>query len=104
MKPNILLLSFVTVFILTACSPMVTMTSSKMNRLELGMSKEQVTQILGEGYTVAEKRMENGMEVEVLSFRNFPDDDEFYMFQFVDNKLEKWNRELLPKYDSKLQR
>ncbi|MDL2247112.1 hypothetical protein LJC05_00070 [Bacteroides sp. OttesenSCG-928-J23] len=77
------------------------MTSSKMNKLELGMSKKQVTLILGQNYTVAEKRLENNLEVEVLSYRNFPNDDEFYLFLFKDGKLEKWHRELLPKYEAK---
>jgi len=73
------------------------MTSEKMNRLELGMSKEQVTQILGIGYTIAEKRIQDSNEIEVLSYRDFYKDDELYMFLFKNKKLEKWYRELLPK-------
>ena len=61
------------------------------------MSKEQVTNILGSVYTIAEKRMELGKEVEVISYRDYYKNDEFYMFVFKDNKLEKWYRELLPK-------
>ncbi|MGB3063137.1 hypothetical protein [Sphingobacterium thalpophilum] len=70
-----------------------------MNRLELGMTKEQVANILGPGYTVAEKRMENSSSIEVLSYRDFYKDDEFYMFKFSDGKLEKWYRELIPKIE-----
>ncbi len=67
-----------------------------MEALELGMSKEQVTEILGNAYTIAEKRMEDGVPVEILSYRNFPHDDEFYLFVFKNNELEEWYRELLP--------
>jgi len=73
------------------------MTSEKMNKLELGMSKEQVTQILGIGYTIAEKRIQDSNEIEVLSYRDRYRNDEFYLFLFKNQKLEKWYRELLPK-------
>ncbi|MDU1892149.1 MAG: hypothetical protein E6767_15805 [Dysgonomonas sp.] len=91
-----MLFSFM-ILLMTACSTVSVMTSSKMNKLELGMSKEQVTSILGKEYTIAEKRIENGVKVEVLSYRNYPqNEEEFYLFLFKDNKLEKWYRELLP--------
>lgn len=72
------------------------LTSEKMNQLELGMSKEEVTQVLGNGYTIAEKRLEDTNEIEVLSYRDFYKDDELYLFLFKNQKLEKWYRELLP--------
>jgi len=68
-----------------------------MNQLELGMSKDQVTQILGIGYTIAEKRVQDSNEIEVLSYRDFYKDDELYLFLFKNQKLEKWYRELLPR-------
>lgn len=92
------LLYFLIVVFLTSCSSVVNIASSKMDKLELGMTKVQVTDILGKGYTIAEKRMENGLQVEVLSYRDFYKDDEFYLFQFTDGRLEKWYRELLPGY------
>ena len=70
-----------------------------MNQLELGMSKEEVTKILGNEYTIAEKRMEAGNQVEILSYRNFPETDEFYQFVFVNNSLDNWYRELMPRYE-----
>ncbi len=70
-----------------------------MDQLALGMSKNEVTNILGTGYTIAEKRMEDGVEIEVLSYRDFYEDDEFYMFLFEGNQLKKWYRELLPNYE-----
>ncbi|WP_158860577.1 hypothetical protein [Lunatibacter salilacus] len=70
-----------------------------MNQLELGMSKEQVTGILGKEYTIAEKRMEGGNQIEILSYRNSPETDEFYQFVFVNNELERWYRELMPRYE-----
>ena len=98
MKTRICIL-FIIVLITTACSSVVNMTSEKMNKLELGMSKQQVTEILGRNYTIAEKKIENGVQVEVLSYRDFYKDDEFYMFIFKNNTLEKWHRELALKQE-----
>lgn len=81
---------------LTSCAAIPNLTSSNMNKLELGMSKQQVTKILGSGYTIAEKRMEMSTEVEVLSYRDFYQKDELYMFVFKNGKLEKWYRQLAP--------
>ena len=90
--------AFVVLFLHSFVScQIVNMTSAKMNKLELGMSKEQVTQILGNDYTIAEKRVQDSNEIEVLSYRDFYNKDEFYLFLFKDQKLEKWYRELLPK-------
>lgn len=98
MKTRICIL-FIIVLITTACSSVVNMTSEKMNKLELGMSKQQVTEILGSNYTIAEKKIENGVQVEVLSYRDFYKDDEFYMFIFKNNTLERWHRELALKQE-----
>ena len=98
MKTRICIL-FILVLITTACSSVVNMTSEKMNKLELGMSKQQVTEILGSNYTIAEKKIENGVQVEVLSYRDFYKDDEFYMFIFKNKTLEKWHRELALKQE-----
>ena len=98
MKTRICIL-FILVLITTACLSVVNMTSEKMNKLELGMSKQQVTEILGSNYTIAEKKIENGVQVEVLSYRDFYKDDEFYMFTFKNNTLEKWHRELALKQE-----
>ena len=98
MKTRICIL-FIIVLITTACSSVVNMTSEKMNKLELGMSKQQVTEILGSNYTIAEKKIENGVQVEVLSYRDFYKDDEFYMFIFKNNTLVRWHRELALKQE-----
>lgn len=98
-KIKILILSTFIIFFLhsfVSCQ-VVHMTSKKMNRLELGMSKEQVTQILGNEYTIAEKRLQDSNEIEVLSYRDSYYNDEFYLFLFKNQKLEKWYREILPK-------
>jgi hypothetical protein len=98
MKTRICIL-FILVIITTGCSSLANMTSEKMNKLELGMSKQQITEILGNNYTIAEKKIENGVQVEVLSYRDFYKDDEFYMFIFKNNTLEKWYRELALKQE-----
>jgi len=71
-----------------------------MSRLKLGMDKGKVTHILGSSYTIAEKKVKNGDQIEVLSYRNFPYADEFYMFLFKNNKLMKWYRSFKPKYET----
>lgn len=80
------------VLMLSACVSLsgTHMTSQEMNKLELGMSKENVTSILGAGYTIAEKRIEDNNKIEVLSYRDVYRSDEFYMFVFKNDKLEKW--------------
>ncbi|MDD4513960.1 hypothetical protein [Massilibacteroides sp.] len=92
------ILSLVLVLLsLFSCSSLsvMYMTSGKMEKLELGMSKKEVTHILGNAYTIAEKRIEEGRQVEVLSYRDIKG-DEFYMFVLVNNKLEEWYREIIP--------
>jgi len=101
MKIKTLLLMLLTIGLFTACSSVVVMNSSRMEQLELGMSKKQVTDILGNEYTISEKRMEDGNEVEVLSYRDFYKDDEFYLFRFKNNRLEEWHREVHPRYELK---
>lgn len=95
---------FIAIAILSSCSArsLGVMTSKNMNKVQLGMTKEQVTQILGNQYTIAEKSMENGIEIEVISYYNYTvNNNEYYQFLFLDNKLEKWYRELGPGAKSK---
>ncbi len=70
-----------------------------MDKLELGMSKQQLTAVLGRGYTIAEKRMEEGNLIEVLSYRNYPQEREIYLFVFANNELQEWYREIVPVYE-----
>ena len=69
------------------------MNNEKMKRLDLGMSKSEVSGILGQEYTISKKGVVDQDTLEVISYRNFPYDDEFYLFQFRNNRLEKWERE-----------
>lgn len=94
---NALILFVLMLFTSCASLMVARMSSINMNKLELGMSKEQITQILGIDYTIAEKRMDGDIKVEVLSYRDAYKTDEFYLFVFKNNKLERWYRELLPK-------
>lgn len=87
--------------ILSACSPTLLsqMSGNKMDKLELGMTKQQLTAILGRAYTIAEKRKEEGNLIEVLSYRNYPYDREIYLFVFANNELKEWYREIVPTYE-----
>jgi len=95
----ITILTLLTIF-LSACSGtrIATMRKSKMEQLELGMSKSQVVTILGSSYSISQKEVSNKDTIEVISYRNIPFDDEFYLFRFKNNKLEKWHREFQPMY------
>jgi hypothetical protein len=101
MKKVTILILTVFGLMLSACMSVAHMTSKEMNKLELGMSKENVTGILGTGYTIAEKRMEDNNKIEILSYRDFYRSDEFYMFVFKNDKLEKWYQVLQPKETTK---
>ena len=98
-KFNVFILAAFIIVMLSSCASLSVahMTSTNMNKLELGMSKEQITQILGNDYTIAEKRIEDDKKIEVLSYREFQNNDEFYMFLFKNDKLEKWYREFKEK-------
>lgn len=87
-------LFLIMIFVLTSCMSLTNLTSSAMNKLELGMSKIQVEQILGKEYTIAEKRIENGIQIELLSYRSFYNINEYYMFLFKDDRLEEWYRDI----------
>lgn len=69
------------------------MNSKLMNQLKLGMTTEQVTEILGNAYKISQNKIENGKEIKIFSYRNI---DEFYLFTFENNNLKSWDRELLP--------
>lgn len=72
--------------------------SHNMNRLELGISKDEVIRQLGKNFTIAEKRMEGGKLIEVVSYRNYPHESELYKFVFINGRLEEWYQELVPVY------
>lgn len=93
--------ALITVMVLScAYQGYTSMTGTKMNRLELGMSKRQVTAILGREYIISEKRMEEGVVTEVLTYRNYPYDNELYMFVFHDDALVEWYMEIMPRYET----
>ena len=84
----------------TSCgvADVTSMRSYDMERVELGMTKSELTGILGTAYTIAEKRIEAQDTIEVLSYRNFPHEEELYLFTFKNSQLMEWNREIQPEY------
>jgi len=96
MKKHLIICCSFLLLILSACSAsrISRLRSDNMEKLQLEMSKEEVSAILGKAYTIAEKSMDAKDTIEIISYRNFPYDDEFYLFKFRNNKLEKWYREL----------
>ncbi len=69
------------------------MESNNMNQLKLGMTVQQVTEILGNQYKISKNEMVGNNEIKVLSYRNT---DEFYDFTFENGMLKKWDRVLVP--------
>ncbi len=97
---RLIILLFIVSTLFTSCISLASLIESpgeKMNKLELGMSKQQVIAILDSYYTIAEKRQDNDITTEVLSYR-FNYTDEIYLFIFENNKLVEWYRELVPQY------
>ena len=74
------------------------MRSYNMERVELGMTKSELTGILGTAYTIAEKRIEAQDTIEVLSYRNYPQQEELYLFTFRNSHLQEWKREIQREY------
>jgi len=74
------------------------MKNQNMNKLSLGMNIEQVSDLLGKNYVISKKEIVNQDMLEIISYRGFPNDEEVYLFTFKNNKLEKWEREFIPKY------
>jgi outer membrane usher protein FimD/PapC len=90
--------AFVTL-ILSSCGALsFPVNSSKIQKLELGMTREEATRILGQDFQIVEKRIENGNEIEVLSY--VYSHQEFFLFRFINGKLEEWNREFFPRTET----
>ena len=83
--------------LLSSCAGMF-LAGSRMSQLKLGMTKEEVTGILGRGFTISERRIENGNEIMVLSYTS--NGREFFLFQFVNDALEGWHREIFPQSET----
>jgi len=95
---NIVLALVITCF-LNACvgNNIAWKTNENIKKVEIGMTKEQVIQILGNKYmiTAASKNL-LGNAVEVLGYKS--DANEEYKLTFVSNKLTQWSREHVNKY------
>ena len=96
-KITVLFLS-VSILLISSCAPnlYVLMTPEKMEQLELGMTQQQVINILGNKFSISDKHTENNDEYTTLSYREIIHDDEFYLFEFKNDALIRWTRELLP--------
>ena len=72
--------------------------SDKMDNLKLGMSKEEFTKLMGKTYRVSSSYLdEKGNEITTLSFRDvYSSTTDYYLFTFKNDKLEKWDREIIP--------
>lgn len=85
--------------LLTACvsNYIAWNTNSNIKKIALGMSKEQVTKILGRDYLAASSsRDERGNQVDIIAYKSAAYEE--YRLRFVNNLLTEWNREFTNKY------
>ncbi len=70
---------------LTACG---TAYNSQLKQVELGMSQNQIVNLMGDKYTVVEYRDDANQTLEYVDrYKNH------WFFQFVDGRLYKWHKE-----------
>lgn len=98
MKKIMILFLGISILLISSCTPnlYVLMTPEKMEQLELGMTQQEVINILGNKFSISDKHTENNDEYTTLSYREIIHNDEFYLFEFKNNALIRWTRELLP--------
>ncbi|GAB2529014.1 hypothetical protein [Spirosoma aerophilum] len=71
--------------------------NANIKKIALGMSKDQVIQILGDDYMIASSsKDERGNRIEVLAYKS--DAYVEYKLKFVNALLAEWNREHINKY------
>lgn len=80
---------------MTSCGAIGFMSAEKMEKLKLGMSRQEVTSILGSSYSVAENYKEGDHEIKVLAYQF---KEQIYFFIFKDDKLQEWHRKIDPFY------
>lgn len=65
---------------------------SNMKRIELGMSKKQVINIMGDTYKALATREDGGVIYEAIGYDTY-DVNWMYVLSFVNGKLKSWQRE-----------
>ncbi len=82
-----------TAFILTGCAAYKI--ESKMQQIELGMSKKKVVSILGKNYNIVGARITPEGAIESISYlsTNLGNEDSYYILSFKDGKLVEWFKE-----------
>lgn len=72
--------------ILTACSSKIY--NSALQKIELGMTQEQVIDLMGNDYTVTNEQIVNNQEQVTLRYIDYFKNQ--WYFNFLDNRLVKW--------------
>ena len=76
--------------ILAACStPKIY--NNQLKQIELGMTQEQVTTLMGKEYTVVNQQFVNNQDEVTLKYVDYFKNQWYFMF--VDNYLVKWYKE-----------
>lgn len=86
-------------YILTGCvsNHLAWNTHAKIKNVALGMSRDQVVDILGKDYMLDSSSKDGyGKPIEVLAYKS--DIDEEYKLTFVNARLTEWHREHTRKY------
>ena len=68
-------------------------TPDKIKGLDLGMNRNEVLEILGPDYTITRKEIVDQDTIEVVYYQGYVSDQR-YLFQFKNNKLDKWEKEI----------
>ncbi|NDV77748.1 hypothetical protein [Dysgonomonas sp. 511] len=80
-----LLLTLIMAAALTACG---TAYNNQLKQVQLGMTPEQIVNLMGEKYNVVSQQDYNNQTLEYVDrYKNH------WFFQFVDGRLYKWHKE-----------
>lgn len=99
-KNSILIFLFTCLISSCATNYIVWNAHRKIKNVEIGMTKDQVIQIMGEKYMItSSSKDEQGNRIEVLGYKS--DTYEEYKLKFINDKLIEWEREHTTPYITK---
>lgn len=75
-------------FTIVSCGPTY---NSALKQVELGMTKQDITTLMGEKYTTSQLENIGNQQHETIEYKDMY--KFHWFFQFVDNKLVKWWKE-----------
>lgn len=93
---KILFISFIIAsFLFSACASYTMAPVSKMREIKLGMTKEQVINILGSDYKPASASEKDGALYESIAYYPQENRTEEYVYHFKNGILTEWKKEIV---------